>query len=80
MSEARPFSIVVLADFAAAERRRAVATRIDLDTVETFLGAFQPQLEIGLPYCGTLDLSSTAQLHPDVLCALVHGLSTLLGS
>ncbi len=75
---AMPFSIVVLADFAAAEPRRSLATRIDLDSQESFLGAFRPQLEIGLPYCGALDLSSAAQLHPDALCALVHGLSALL--
>jgi len=78
VAEARPFRIVVLADFAAAERRRALTTTIDLDTHESFLGAFQPHLEIGLPFCGALDLSSAAQLHPDALCALVHGLSALL--
>ena len=78
MSEARPFDIVVLADFAAAERPRAVSCAIDLDSLDSFLGAFRPTLALGLDFCGELELSSAAQLHPDALCALVHGLSALL--
>ena len=76
--KARPFSIVVLGDFVGADQRREVSTGIDLDTCESFLGAFQPHLEIGLPFCGALDLASAAQLHPDALCSLVHGLSALV--
>jgi len=76
--DARPFNIVVLADFAAAESRRAAATEVDVDNCESYLAGFMPHLEIGLPFCGALDLSSAGQLHPDALCALVHGLSALL--
>jgi hypothetical protein len=78
VSEARPFDIVVLGDFAPPERGRALSCAIDLDTLDSFLGAFRPRLEIGLDFCGELELSSAAQLHPDALCARVHGLSALL--
>ncbi len=78
MSESRPFEIVVLADFAPAERGRALACPVDLDNLDSFLSAFRPRLELGLDFCGELELSSAAQLHPDRLCALVHGLSALV--
>ncbi|MEX2208195.1 MAG: type VI secretion system contractile sheath large subunit [Myxococcota bacterium] len=78
MSDSRPFEIVVLADFVPAERGRALACAIDLDTLDSFLGTFRPRLELGLDFCDELELSSAAQLHPDALCALVHGLSALL--
>jgi hypothetical protein len=78
VSDSRPFEIVVLADFVPAERGRAQSCAIDLDSLNSFLGAFRPRLELGLDFCGELELSSAAQLHPDALCALVHGLSALL--
>ena len=78
VSEARPFDLVVLADFAAAERGRSTSIAIDPDTLDSFLGAFRPRLDVGLEYCAELELSSAAQLHPDSLCAFVHGLSALL--
>lgn len=78
VSDSRPFEIVVLADFAPAQRGRALSCEIDLDRLDSFLGAFRPRLEIGLDFCGELELASAAQLHPDALCALVHGLAALL--
>ena len=78
MPAAPTFTIAVLGDFASLHKSRALATEIDIDSQESFLHAFEPRLELGFPFCGTLDLSSAAQLHPDALCARVFGLSALL--
>lgn len=74
----RDFILGVIGDFSgAAEARSDRFVDVDRDTFATLFERLAPRIELGLPFCETLELSDWEDWHPDALVRRVPTLAKL---